>query len=318
MMLPRDPFAITQMAQMKSVSKMVYAFTVALFVTLLTSDYAYAWGAGMHMMEGSYVLNHLGMILPCIAELLRACPYDYLYGCISADIFIGKGSRRRDDHCHNWSIAMKMLEVADSPSHLSFTYGYLSHLCADVIAHNFYIPNQLYLTTSTKKLGHIYWEYRSDAYIEKKYWQLANETISRQNLSNDAFMQRFIKSKIISFQTKKRLYVQSIKLYDLERWQNMVSFISKNSRWDLPERYILHLDRLSLSLIIDFLNRLDNSICLSYDPVGSDPIMSAKKKRTASKRTFGTRLTERAFSIPDEIANLSRQTDVMHHSWSIR
>lgn len=312
MMLPRDPFATDKMAQMKSASKMVHAFTVALFVTLLTSDDAYAWGAGMHMMEGSYVLNHLGMILPCIAESLKAFPYDYLYGCISADIFIGKGSRRRDDHCHNWSTAIKMLEVADSPSQVSFAYGYLSHLCADVIAHNFYIPNQLYLTTSTRKLGHIYWEYRSDAFIKKKYWQLANETISRQNVSNDAFMQRFFKSKIISFQTKKRLYVQSIKLQDLERWQSMVSFISKNSRWDLPERYILHLDQLSLSLIIDFLNHLDNSICLNYDPVGSDSIMTAKKKRTASKRFRGARLTERAFCIPDEIANLSIKTNAIY------
>lgn len=297
---------------MKSASKIIKTFTIALFVTLLTSDYAYAWGAGIHIMEGSYVLNHLSMILPCIAESLKAFPYDYLYGCMSADIFIGKGSRRRDDHCHNWSVAMKMLEVADSPSHFSFAYGYLSHLCADIIAHNFYIPNQLYLTTSTKKLGHIYWEYRSDAYIEKKYWQLANETISRRNVSNDEFMQRFFKSKVISFQTKKKLYVRSIKLYDLERWQDMISLISRNSRWDLPESYILHLYKLSLSLIFDFLNHLDNSICLNYDPVGSDNIGAAKKKRYAIKRAHGERPTEKAFCIPAEIVNLSKKTYAMY------
>lgn len=297
---------------MKSATKIAATFTIALLVTLLTSDDAYAWGAGFHIMEGSYVLNHLSMVLPCIAESLKAFPYDYLYGCMSADIFIGKGSRRRDDHCHNWSVAMKMLEVADSPSHFSFAYGYLSHLCADIIAHNFYIPNQLYLTTSTKKLGHIYWEYRSDAYVEKKYWQLANETISRQNVSNDEFMQRFFKSKVISFQTKKKLYVHSIKLYDLERWQDMVSLISRNSRWDLPESYILHLDKLSLSLIFDFLNYLDNSICLNYDPVGSDNIRSAKKKRYAIKRAHGERPTEKAFCIPDEIVNLSKKTHAMY------
>ena len=297
---------------MKSATKIAATFTIALLVTLLTSDDAYAWGAGFHIMEGSYVLNHLSMVLPCIAESLKAFPYDYLYGCMSADIFIGKGSRRRDDHCHNWSVAMKMLEVADSPSHFSFAYGYLSHLCADIIAHNFYIPNQLYLTTSTKKLGHIYWEYRSDAYVEKKYWQLANETISRQNVSNDEFMQRFFKSKVISFQTKKKLYVHSIKLYDLERWQDMVSLISRNSRWDLPESYILHLHELSLSLIFDFLNHLDNSICLNYDPVGSDNIRAAKKKRYAIKRAYGERPTEKAFSIPGEIVNLSKNTYAMY------
>ena len=297
---------------MKFLIKIFKTFTIALFICLVTSDYTYAWGAGIHIMEGSYVLNHLNLILPWIAEPLRAFPYDYLYGCISADIFIGKGSRRRDDHCHNWSIAMKMLEAADSPSHFSFVYGYLSHLCADIIAHNFYIPNQLYLTSSTKKLGHIYWEYRSDAYIEKKYWKLANRIISGENVENDEFMQNFFKSKMISFQKKKKLYVRTIKLCDLEQWQDMVVLISRNSRWDLSREYILSLYRHSLNLIFDFLNHLDNSVCLNYDPVGSDNIRIAKRKRYVIKRAHGKRPKEKIFSIPDEIVNLSEKPYGMH------
>ncbi|KPJ56413.1 MAG: hypothetical protein AMJ42_05370 [Deltaproteobacteria bacterium DG_8] len=297
---------------MKLVHKTLETFIIALFINLTISDYAYAWGAGIHIMEGSYVLDHTNLILPWIAELLKAFPYDYLYGCISADIFIGKGSRRRDDHCHNWSIATKMLEVADSPSHFSFAYGYLCHLCADIIAHNFYIPNQLYLTKSTKKFGHVYWEYRSDAYIEKKYWKLANKIISRQNTHNDEFMQRIFKSKIISFQTKKKLYFQSIKLCDLEHWQDMVSLISRNSRWDVSKDYILYLHKLSLTLILDFLNYLDKSICLNFDPVGSDNIRIAKKKRYAIKRAYGKRPTEKFFTIPEEILKLPEKPYGVH------
>jgi hypothetical protein len=205
-----------------------------------------------------------------------------------------------------------MLEAADSPSHFSFAYGYLSHLCADIIAHNFYIPNQLYLTSSTKKLGHIYWEYRSDAYIEKKYWKLANRIISGENVENDEFMQDFFKSKMISFQTKKKLYVRTIKLCDLEQWQDMVVLISRNSRWDLSREYILSLYRHSLNLIFDLLNHLDNSVCLNYDPVGSDNIRIAKRKRYAIKRAHGKRPKEIIFSIPDEIVNLSEKPYGMH------
>ena len=281
------------------------AFSIASCIVLITSDHAYAWGAGIHIMGGAYVLDHLNLILPQVADILKNYPYDYLYGCISADIFIGKGSRRRDDHCHNWSIAMKMLEVAGSPWHFSFTYGYLSHLCADIIAHNFYVPNQLYLTTSTKKFGHIYWEYRSDAYIEKKYWKLANKIISRKNSYNDEFMKEIFKSKIVPFHTKKRLYSQSIKLCDLERWQDMVSLISRNSRWDIPQNYIRYLQKLSLNLILDFLNRSGNSVCLNYDPVGSDNIKIAKKKRYVIKKAHKKRPTEKIFTIPDEIIGLA-------------
>lgn len=297
---------------MKLVSTTLKIFPLALGIILITSDHAFAWGAGIHIAEGSYVLDHLHLILPRIAEALKTFPYDYLYGCISADIFIGKGSKRRDDHCHNWSIALKMLEIADSPLRFSFAYGYLSHLCADIISHNFYVPNQLYLTNSTKKLGHIYWEYRSDAYIEKKYWKLANKIISRQNAHNDIFMQEIFKCKIISFQTKKKLYFQSIKLCDLEHWQDMVSLISDNSRWDLPKTYILYLHKLSLNLILDFLNHPAHSICLNYDPVGSDNIRIAKKKRSAIKRTHKKRPTEKFFTIPNEIVALADKTHGMH------
>ena len=288
------------------------AFSIASCIVLITSDNAYAWGAGIHIMGGSYVLDHLNLILPQVAGILKNYPYDYLYGCISADIFIGKGSRRRDDHCHNWSIAMKMLEIADSPWHLSFTYGYLSHLCADIIAHNFYVPNQLYLTTSTKKFGHIYWEYRSDAYIEKKYWKLANKIISRENSHNDEFMKDIFKSKNVPFHTKKRLYFQSIKLGDLESWQNMVSLISRNSRWDIPKNYIRYLQKLSLNLILDFLNHSSNSVCLSYDPVGSDNIRIAKKKRYAIKKAHKKRPTEKIFTIPDEITEIADRRYGIH------
>jgi len=297
---------------MRLIYKILATFIIAFLINLIFSNQAYAWGAGIHIMEGSYILDHSHLILPWIAKILKHFPHDYLYGCISADIFIGKGSKRRDDHCHNWSIAKRMLEVADSSSHLSFAYGYLSHLCADIIAHNYYIPNQLYLTRSTKKFGHIYWEYRSDAYIEKKYWKLANKIISRKNSHNDQFMQRIFRSKIISFQAKKKLFFQSIKLCDLEKWQDMVSLISRNSRWDVSKDYIVYLQQLSLTLTLDFLNHLDNSICLKYDPVGSDNIRKKKKKRYAIKRSHGKGTLEKFFTIPEEILKLKERPYVMN------
>ena len=95
-------------------------FNLANFVVLvgswvlLLSGEAHAWGPGIHITKGSYILENLHLILPSIAQILRACPRDFLYGCISADFFIGKGCRRRDDHCHNWSVGLKMLANAKS------------------------------------------------------------------------------------------------------------------------------------------------------------------------------------------------------------
>jgi hypothetical protein len=256
-------------------------------------------------MQGSYILKHLNLISPNIAAILKAFPNDYLYGCISADIFIGKGVKKRLDHCHNWSMAKNMLSKTDSDDTTAFVYGYLSHLAADIISHNFYVPNQFYLTSSTKRFGHIYWESRSDEFINKKYWKTAQTVIEKRNHHNDAFLQEMVKRKLVSFKMKKIFFFHSVKLSDLAIWQKAVAMVSKKSRWDVEKTYIEELNRHSLNLIIDFLKHGEKSICLNFDPVGSEKLLWAKKKRREDKKGLGTKPKRALLRIPAKIKKLS-------------
>ncbi len=287
------------------VAKILLIITVSFCSVLLTPENALAWGVGFHIMQGTYILKHLNLIAPNIAVILKAFPYDYLYGCISADIFIGKGVKKRWDHCHNWSLAMKMLLKADSDDTTAFVYGYLSHLAADIISHNFYVPNQFYLTSSTKKFGHIYWESRSDEFINKKFWKTARTVIEKRNQHNDVFLQEMVKRKLVSFKMKKRFFFRSVKLSDLAILQKAVALVSKKSRWDVEKTYIEELNRHSLNLIIDFLKHGEKSICLKFDPVGSDKLLSAKKKRREDKKGLGAKPKRALFRIPTKIKKLS-------------
>lgn len=284
--------------------KIFFTISAALAGILMAPDQALAWGAGLHITHGIYILEHLNLIAPNVAVLLKAFPYDYLYGCISADIFIGKGIKKRFDHCHNWLIGQKMLSMADSDSTSAFVYGYLSHLAADIISHNFYVPNQLYMTSSTKRFGHIYWEFRSDEFVNKKIWKTAKMVIERHNLHNDAFLQEVVKKKLVPFKMKKRLFSHSIKLNDLAIWQKTIVLVSKKSRWDVDRNYIEELNRHSLNLIINYLEKGEKSICLKYDPVGTDMLNSAKKKRRAARTRKESSHGQVLFEIPSEIENL--------------
>ncbi|MBI5118938.1 zinc dependent phospholipase C family protein [Candidatus Poribacteria bacterium] len=278
-----------------------YAILVASWIALLSND-AFAWGAGIHVVKGTYILDNLHLILPSIAQLLRAFPRDFLYGCISADFFIGKGHRRRDDHCHNWSVGLKMLASSETPPAKAFAYGYLAHLAADIVAHNFYIPNQLYLTSSSKRLGHVYWEFRSDSGVDLAYWELARKVVEAQNHENDAFLENAVRRKIISFKTKKNIYVQVLNLTDLERWHKACDFIEKNSRWEVSQEYVKWLRDLSISLAIEFLRDPENSVCLDYDPVGTRNITRAKKLRRTTKRQTGTLPIRGIFELPSSLS----------------
>lgn len=267
----------------------------------LWSENVWAWGPGIHLTQGEGILNNLGLILPFIQAVIEKHPLDFLYGCMSADIFIGKGSRRRDDHCHNWSIGLNMLSMAGNPVEKAFSYGYLSHLAADTIAHNFYIPNQLYLTSTTRKFGHLYWEYRSDAFTERRQWQMARKVLGTHHQDADIFMSQTVPHRLLPFRTKKRIFSTTLRLYELQQWWDAVNLISENSRWEVGKEHIEFYQRLSFSLTVDFLSRPETAVCLLLDPVGTENIREAKKRRRLVRRLNGNRPSEAGFEIPLEV-----------------
>lgn len=277
-----------------------FTILIASWLELASGD-AYAWGPGIHIVKGTYILENLHLILPSIAQLLRAFPLDFLYGCVSADFSIGKGHRRRNDHCHNWSIGLKMLANAEKPTNKAFCYGYLAHLAADTIAHNYYIPNQLYLTSSTKRLGHVYWEFRSDSGIDSGYWELARRAVRDKKNHNDASLEDALRKKLVPLRTKKSVYVKMLNLTDLGRWRRASEFVARNSRWEVSQEYIKWLRDLSISLSIDLLSDPENSVCLDYDPVGTRNIINAKRLRRSMQRSTGFKPMEKVFEIPEDL-----------------
>ena len=80
-------------------------FAALALVALLPST-AYAWTPGTHIMLGEAILRSLGSLPGPIAELLRAFPYDFLYGSIAADTSIAKKYAAPGRHCHAWNVGL--------------------------------------------------------------------------------------------------------------------------------------------------------------------------------------------------------------------
>ncbi|MBI5184247.1 MAG: zinc dependent phospholipase C family protein [Nitrospinae bacterium] len=286
-------------------------------ILVLVPAECHAWGAGIHIADGLFVLGNLASLQPAIAAAIAAYPYDYLYGCISADIFIGKGYKRRDDHCHNWSVAEKMMPRIKTNSERAFMFGYLSHLAADVIPHNFFIPNQLYMTPTSRRIGHVYWELRSDVLMEPEIWKVAMRVIEKHNKKNDLFMRKTIKKTLFPFFAKKRVYFRSIKIHNIKLWKKTFSAVSNYSRWEVDRDYIMRLNAMSLNLVMDFLKNPRYAICLKYDPVGTDNMIAAKKMRRAEKKFSGNSPSQKIFFIPREIEELSMENQKELHDLNI-
>jgi hypothetical protein len=225
---------------------------IALVVIALLPAPAFAWTPGTHVFLGEAVLRSLPLLPASIAELLAAFPYDFLYGSIAADTSIAKKYAAAGRHCHAWHVGLEIREQArDEPLH-AFALGYLAHLAADAVAHNYFVPRQLAITSSTAALGHSYWESRFETHLGERYARRARELILLDHARSDAHLDRILSPTIFSTPTNRRIFRGMVYVTDTEWWQRILQLMSEKSRWDLPDADVgAYLPR-SFDFIVDF------------------------------------------------------------------
>ena len=248
--------------------------TCVLVPLLLPSD-AMAWGIGVHLQIGAWILDNLAKLPDPIRILLSAHPNDYLYGCISADITLGKKYTHYLKHCHSWRMGCKILDAAGTDSQRACAYGYLSHLAADTVAHSYFVPFKLIRTYNTMLLKHTYWEMRFEAHVSPEIWPLAR-SIGRKNFSeNDKLLRSILADTIFSFNTNKRLFNSLLLLNRLQQYQKVLRSLAKTSKWAITLKDQKEYLGLTSEATLSILQNLDNSPYRSADPTGERALNAA-------------------------------------------
>jgi hypothetical protein len=261
-------------------------------------DLAHAWTPGTHVVLGERVLANLQLLLPAVADLLRAYPYDFLYGSIAADTTMAKKYAPADRHCHAWHVGREVFEEAPTDALRAFGLGYLAHLAADVVAHNHFVPRQLVVTSSTKSMGHTYWESRVETSLGDAVPRAARELIRLDHRPADAHLERILSPTIFSVRTNRRLFRGMVRLTDSRPWQVGMQVAVDQSRWELPEPLVEdHLDRAEAYIHLT-LNDTDGPL-LTLDPNGEDAIARSKLVRREALRGEGRRDREWVSAVAD-------------------
>jgi hypothetical protein len=233
------------------------------------------------------VLRSLELVPGTVAELLSAYPYDFLYGSIAADTSIAKKYVPVGRHCHYWNVGQEIYEEARDDALRAFGLGYLAHLAADAVAHNYFVPRQLAVTASTAALGHSYWESRIDTHLSPEYARKARDLILRDHARSDDHLDRILSPTIFSTPTNRRIFRGMVHVADSESWQRIFQLMTENSRWDLPDDQVgRHLSR-AFDYVIDWLRRGERSEPFRLDPSGDEPLRMAKRVRRAALRAGG-------------------------------
>ncbi|CAA9299827.1 MAG: hypothetical protein AVDCRST_MAG68-319 [uncultured Gemmatimonadetes bacterium] len=247
---------------------------------MLLPDPAYAWGPATHVYLGQTLLSNLHLVPEAVRVLLAAHPWDFLYGSLAADISLAKKYVPEGRHCHHWHVGEEIYASAPSDRLRAVGLGYLSHLAADTIAHNWYVPRQLLLTSSTKGLGHSYWEVRMDKHLGEGYTRLARSVVmDHDHTAADILFDQVLSATLFSFRTNRRIFRGLIRFQDNDRWQNVFGTLITNSRWELSDDTVQGYVERSFDYVVDYLNRRGDAIAAGLDPIGDRNLSLSKQVR---------------------------------------
>jgi zinc dependent phospholipase C len=268
--------------------RVIIAVVIAGVALALLPDTAWAWTPGTHIYLGQTVLANLHQLVGVVAELLRAYPNDFLYGNIAADTSIAKKYAPVGRHCHHWHVGQEIYDLAPSDAVRAFGLGYLAHLAADCVAHNFFVPRQLVLTSSSTALGHSYWESRFETHLGDGYARTAKEVILMDHTRNDEHLDGIISPTIFSVRTNRRIFRGLVHLTETQSWQRAFQMVASNSRWDLPDSDVDAHMALSFDLVMGELaaaGSREPGAARRLDPSGEQALLMAKRMRRQALTT---------------------------------
>jgi len=258
-----------------------------IFLLLLPGE-ALAWGPGVHMAIGNNVLAHLHFFAPALASALAAHPEQYLYGCLSADIFIGKGCAYTPTHSHNWDMGRALLRQAEEPEAQAYAYGYLSHLAADVIAHNYLVPNILGFSAGRGKFAHTYVEMLADLQVECPRKQASRIFRIPRPESDDALVLTMGQKKL-PFSIKKRIFSESLRLVEKRSYKNSLRVFRDLLPFARKDVFIAQAISYAQDMVLDLLQNPLRSPVMECDPIGSSNLSQVRHFQRKQRSYYNNR-----------------------------
>src|SRR6478736_1955175 len=237
-----------------------------------------AWTRGTHVFLAEQIVNGAHLVPGVLGELIRAFPYDYLYGSIAADTSFAKKYAPAGRHPHAWHVAQELHDQAESDALRAFGLGYLSHLAADVIAHNHFVPRQLVLSRGPAGVAHAYWEARIERVLGHRYSREAMDLLRMDHTPADRLLDTVLSPTIFSIPNNRRIFRGMVRIADQRSYQATLRLAEDFSGVALTEEDVgRHLEQ-SRDAIVAMLAEQDAKI-REFDPSGDKALKEARYVR---------------------------------------
>lgn len=268
-------------------SNMMIVYSIIVFLYLFFSpSEALAWGPGMHTYIAISAIADIAVAAPVIRSLIKSHQDHFVYGSVSPDILVGKKYMDYIHHCHNWRMGRLILSEAKDDRQKAAAYGYLVHLAADVVAHNYYIPYKIVRSFKTRMLSHTYWEMRFDMGLPDMVWKEIGRFAKCDFSEFDSLLDRVLRRTVFSFRTNKRIFSSILKLQRMRGMRESLKLYSQKSRWEIEMERREHYIDLTLEAVLEFLKDPRRASVVEVDPTGTSRLAYAKHLRRRMKALF--------------------------------
>ncbi|HEY6853178.1 MAG TPA: hypothetical protein VI139_02940, partial [Gemmatimonadales bacterium] len=156
----------------------------------------------------------------------------------------------------------------------------------DTVAHNYFVPRQLVLTSSTAAIGHSYWESRFETHLGDAYSKTAKEVILKDHAPSDAHLDQILSPTLFSHGINRRLFRGMVHLTESQSWQFAFQLILESTRWDLPDEDVESHMAVAFEYVMEMLGEKD-AAARRLDPAGDQALKLAKQMRRRALREGG-------------------------------
>jgi hypothetical protein len=278
---------------------------VALVILAVPSE-AQAWGPLAHLNFSAQTLANLGAVQPSLRGLLQDFANDFLYGSLAADIVVGKNMARYVYHCHNWRVGFNVFKQARPGAEQAFSLGFLSHLAADTVAHNYFVPYKTVASFHKANTRHAYWELRFDQRMDHTLSALARRVSTRAvRRGHDRFLDRTLEgASVIPFGVSKQLFRSLLASARVGRFQHVSrSVLAPERKLVLEPDLVDETTVLAVRAILGMLNEGERSEAARADATGGRNIRLASDLRKQLKAH-----TARHLILPREAHEIALET----------
>ena len=244
-------------------------------LVVLSPEPAFAWGPVTHIALGVQVLATVITPDHPLQAMLNL-PEIFLYGSLAPDIVQGRRLQSRlRRHSHNWTTGLGLLKAARGAEQNALAYGYLAHLAADVVAHNFFLPARFVGRFESGIASHVYTEARFDSFQEREYRDMLVKLLDVDFHALNKTLKRAIDSPLFGFSAHRRVFEGGLRR--IRQFDNIIRAIGGPDEGELEDFGLF--SRASCSAIEGILGDSAHAPACRFDPMGERAIHSALNLR---------------------------------------